>query len=500
MSGHKTEIGFSFKALECADESQDVDKDISCYLRQADQPLGCATSDVEEEGCSISVMVANAQAASLLQYLRLVDIMAFHLGSHACRKFCRSPHSYKLIVPTFFHQSRSVEHIDLPSVETMYADEIKVHSLSLNIEFAKCLQACASLKTLYCTKNIKLMVANIAPALVALTHLAVLDLSHNRLAIDDHRSFEREQILTPLISSLPHHVQVLDLSYNLLRDDHVFMLVEALTAHSGNSYLEQLLLRSNMLGNGSGFALGQLMKSPAGASLWRLDLRTNRVEAEGACAMLTALQIHPRMKEMRVGYNRQNQKQDLETARLASMLLRKALSAKSCNRLEVLDLNNVRVGDSGMKQMSMALALNTLLRRLDLAFNSIGPEGAQFLATALESNGYLESVDLRDNEVGDEGAEALAAGLQHNFSLKRLQLARNGIGGRGALALLGAVRENSDLQVDFGASGDGSAKLQTMMSRTPSMAGLRIMREAEREFYSAGAESGEQHTSLMFSY
>jgi len=256
-----------------------------------------------------------------------------------------------------------------------------------------------------------------------------------------------------------------------------------------------LRLRSNYLGNVAGISLGQLMKSPAGAKLWRLDMRTNRVEEEGACAMLDALRHHPQMREMRVGYNRQNMKQDMETTQLACILLRRALATDSCNRLEMLDLNNVRVGNDGMKRMSLALALNTLLKRLDLTFNSIGPEGAKALAHALERNRHLQHLDLRDNEVADEGAQALAQSLVQNqgdSALRKLLLARNEISPHGGMSLLAAIRAHEKLHIDFGATG---GRLQGLMNRTPTMTDYLYMRDVEREI----SQNTEGLTSLMFS-
>lgn len=228
-------------------------------------------------------------------------------------------------------------------------------------------------------------------------------------------------------------------------------------------------------------------------------MRTNKVDQQGACAMLSALKTHPRMKEMRVGYNRQNAKEDLETAHLACVLLQRALSQQSCNRLEMLDLNNVRIGSDGIKRMSGALALNTLLTRLDVAFNSIGPEGALALANALERNRHLQHLDLRDNEVGDEGARALATGLVQNHSLRKLLLARNEIGTKGGLALMAALRANAKLHIDFGASGAVGCKLQDAMRRTPRMASIAFMREAERQVWTESpSQDRDGLTSLMF--
>jgi len=157
--------------------------------------------------------------------------------------------------------------------------------------------------------------------------------------------------------------------------------------------------------------------------------------------------------------------------------------------------------------MAVALGVNTLLRRLDLAFNSIGPDGAEAMARALASNQGLQELDLRDNEIGDGGAQALAEGLLTNYSLRKLQVARNGIGSRGALALQAAQRKNGELHVEFGASGVGTHRLQTMMSRNPSMAVLNFTREAERDslWGASGGSSGSggpngsmQHLSNLF--
>jgi len=442
-----------------------------------------------------------APASAILGHLRLRDIIQFHSASRSFRKFTSSAESGKLLVPTFAYRHHWAEMVALSSVEVMYADDAQIVTSSQNAEFAGHLRTCASLRELYCSHNQRLIATMFADGLGTLSNLVVLDASHNRLAVDDHRSFQREQPLGSLLVALPPRLRVLDLSYNLLGDQHAHQLVDALEASEediGSGCLEELVMRSNYLGNGAGFAFAQLMRGPAGHCLCRLDMRTNQVEADGACAMLSALQAHPRMKEMRVGYNKQNTKQDTETAKLASVLLRRALSEKSKNRLEVLDLNNVRVGDSGVKQLSHAVAMNYLLRRLYLAFNSIGPEGAEALGVALETNMTLRELDLRDNEIGDEGAESFSVSLQKNFALRKLQLARNGIGQRGAFSLMGAVRENGDLHIDFGASGEGSAKLQSMMSRTVSMANLSFVREAQQEVRLSAADDGL--TSLMFSY
>lgn len=439
----------------------------------------------------------DGEAAWILKHLRLRDIAPLQLASRSCHDFCHSSASQKTMLPTFVFQRKWLEYIDFQCVESINADDANFVTFAQNQEFANLLKSCSSLRELYCARNTRLDLRILAQGVKSCSQLAVLDASHCRLALDDSMRWARPQKLAPLVTALPPRLRLLDLSYNLLADDHAYEIVTALEdlyEATGEAHIEELLLRGNYLGNGAGHVFGQFLQSKAASCLWRLDMRTNAVEADGACALLTALQKHPHMREMRVGYNKQNRTQDLETANLASVLLHKALGAKSNNRLEVLDLNNVRVGDIGARRLALALVENSLLRRLDLAFNSIGLEGAEAIASALEKNYTLKELDLRDNELGDEGACALAKGLRQNSGLKRVQLARNGIGPSGALALMQAIRENEELQIEFGASGDGSARLQGMLSRAPSLADLRAVREAEREL----SAPQEQHMTLMF--
>jgi len=503
VSGKKSQI---INALEFGNRyasRNSINDDLDMFSRATDEPP--PEEECESSAKALVLETCVTEAAPVLSYLRLKDIASFQFASQACYQFCHVPQSKKLVVPTFkfsysYVANRILERVELPMVDGLYADNMNIRGYDQHMEFfVNVLQACSSLTALYCAYNPHMDVDFLDRALRLLPQIRVLDLSHSQIAYTGEGHFRKQKSLESFFRALPTRLRFLDLSYNLLSDEHAYKLVTALEASAeanGEAFLEELLLRSNYLGNGAGMVFGQFMQSLAGSKLWRLDMRTNRVESEGACSMLEALQVHPRMREIRIGYNRQNNKEDLQTANLASVLLQKALSEKSQNLLETLDLNNVRVGDVGARRLSVALAKNTRLRRLDLAFNSIGPDGAESIAKALESNYVLLELDLRDNELGDEGAQAMSKGLMENTSLSRLQIARNGIGHIGALALLRAVRENEGLQVEFGASGDGSMRLQGMLSRNPSMADLRTMRDAERAEEAAGGQ--QEHTTLMF--
>lgn len=414
-------------------------------------------------------------AVSILRWLKPKDIGALAGTAQGCLHFCCGQ-SRRLMVPVWPYNHRTAQLPDPGGVEVLLADDANLISLRHNDDFAAFLVSCTRLRELYCSNNPHLEAAILGKALQA--GLEVLDLSQDQLAVNLRLPFKPPQMLEPLMLYLPGTLRVVDLSYNLLQDEHAHLVAETIM-EKGNGNLEQLVLRSNYLGNSSGFAMANLLRSDAGARLWRLDMRTNKMEAEGACAMLTALQLHCEMREMRVGYNKHNTKQDLETASLATLLLQQAINTKSLARLELLDLNNVRIGDDGMRAMAMVLGRNTSLRSLFLAFNSLGPCGMEHLARALQNNESLRHLDLRDNDVLDEGAEMLAAGLEENSTLRLLQVARCGIGSKGALFLM-TVTRGAKLEVDFGASGTESRKLQGIVNRTTSLANLRFTREAER--------------------
>lgn len=415
------------------------------------------------------LQVRDQCASAVLKHLRIHDIVAFDGTSPGLREFCRSSQSGRLIVPILTLVRKQARQIDLSSVEEMFADDQRIITAQENEDFASLLSSCSTMQAMYCARNEHLIVASFTGALRCMQQLRLLDLSGCQVAADDRFKFRKDQPLEEFFVTLPPMLQFLDLSHNLLRDHHAVQLVAALESRCTNGAcgLEHLSIKSNYFGNTAGQVFAKLMRSPAGVNLCVLDMRTNRVEALGATAMLGALRVHPRLKEIRIGYNTMNQEQDLETTKLACILLHKALSAKSANLLEVIDLNNVRIGDDGAGQLSLALLNNNLLRRLYLCFNSIGPDGARSLAGMLSENRTLQLLDLRDNEVGDEGAESLAYGLCGNYAMRRLLLARNEVGIAGAQALAKPVRDNPRLAVEFGASGADSQMLQSMVRHTP---------------------------------
>ena len=117
--------------------------------------------------------------------------------------------------------------------------------------------------------------------------------------------------------------------------------------------------------------------------------------------------------------------------------------------LEVLYLNENKIGVEGAKAIAQVLETNKTLklRILGLNKNNIGDEGVKAIAQVLEKNTIFDSLYLNENIIGDEGAKAIAHELERNTTLRNLQLSMNKIGMKGATALVTALIQNTTLIV-----------------------------------------------------
>eukprot|EP00416_Gambierdiscus_australes_P040620 CAMPEP_0171099738 /NCGR_PEP_ID=MMETSP0766_2-20121228/52454_1 /TAXON_ID=439317 /ORGANISM="Gambierdiscus australes, Strain CAWD 149" /LENGTH=220 /DNA_ID=CAMNT_0011559435 /DNA_START=60 /DNA_END=722 /DNA_ORIENTATION=+ len=147
---------------------------------------------------------------------------------------------------------------------------------------------------------------------------------------------------------------------------------------------------------------------------------------------------------------------------------------------EDIDISDMKLGDSGVVQISEAIEKGTSATQLyfdgneithvgckalckalagtgimtvSLLQNQIGDDGAVEIGELLSKNAFLKEVDLRDNQIGDKGAAKLAEALESNSTLTRLYLKDNDITNEGALLLAAAVRNNMTLvQLDIEAN------------------------------------------------
>jgi hypothetical protein len=127
-------------------------------------------------------------------------------------------------------------------------------------------------------------------------------------------------------------------------------------------------------------------------SLKKLNLKRNKISAEGA-------------------------------ARIAEAL-------KQCPELTYLDLSINNIGDTGATKVAELLSLERCpkLSHLNLSLNKIGDAGAESLASVFEQYPVLIDLDLSHNLIRADGVESLIKVLGHCPSIKHLDLSWNYIG------------------------------------------------------------------------
>jgi Ran GTPase-activating protein (RanGAP) involved in mRNA processing and transport len=96
------------------------------------------------------------------------------------------------------------------------------------------------------------------------------------------------------------------------------------------------------------------------------------------------------------------------------------------DKLEALYLRHNHIGESGLKELVVALSNgSTSLRILDLSSNKLNDEIGVELATAADKTDNLEQLILRDNELGNEAGDALYFLAQSKKNLWKLQVDMN---------------------------------------------------------------------------
>ncbi|MCI4395259.1 hypothetical protein PGIGA_G00178270, partial [Pangasianodon gigas] len=97
-----------------------------------------------------------------------------------------------------------------------------------------------------------------------------------------------------------------------------------------------------------------------------------------------------------------------------SEALASVLGSESAN-LRELDLSESKLGDSGVKCLSVGLENpHCKLETLRLVFCRFSNEGCAALASALRSNpSHLRELDLSDNNLGDSGVKCLSGVLEN---------------------------------------------------------------------------------------
>ena len=240
-------------------------------------------------------------------------------------------------------------------------------------------------------------------------------------------------------------IKSLDLSFNCLTS-HSAMAV-------GNIIQEGTLVALDLSCNGlsdSGTAeISQALKG--NSTLKALSMSVNDIGVDGAKSLATALCHNCTLESFRVSVNEimddgviaisecfkiSGSKGTKLTSIKSLGLSSNCLTSQSKSAISTiiqesgvvsLGLSFNKLGESGTEEISKALQVNLILKRLFLSGNAIGVGGALSLAVALCHNHILEHLDISRNEILDDGAIAIAECLKTNRKLKYLGVSHNGI-------------------------------------------------------------------------
>ncbi|XP_078057474.1 NACHT, LRR and PYD domains-containing protein 3-like [Mustelus asterias] len=127
-------------------------------------------------------------------------------------------------------------------------------------------------------------------------------------------------------------------------------------------------------------------------------------------------------------------------------LVSAALKNPECKR-QKLHLDDNDLSDSCAEDLASALSTNRSLTDLDLGYNKLGDSGVKLLSVALRNpDCKIQKLHLKDVDLTDSCAEDLASALSTNRSLKYLHLGYNKLGDSGVKRLSVALR-NPDCKI-----------------------------------------------------
>ncbi|XP_072892298.1 NACHT, LRR and PYD domains-containing protein 3-like [Hemitrygon akajei] len=160
-------------------------------------------------------------------------------------------------------------------------------------------------------------------------------------------------------------------------------------------------------------------------------------------------------------------------------LVSAALSNPVC-KIQKLWLENVGLTDSGAEDLVTALSTNPSLTELDLSDNKLGDSGVKLVSVALRRpECKIQKLELREVGLTDSGAEDLVSTLSTNPSLTELNLSGNKLGDSG-VKLVSAALRNPECKIkelrlgDVGLTDSGAADLASALSTIRSLTELNL--------------------------
>ncbi|KAF0731964.1 hypothetical protein Ae201684P_020885 [Aphanomyces euteiches] len=280
---------------------------------------------------------------------------------------------------------------------------------------------------------------HLAQALPTLKHLVALDLSSNKLFDDGC------ELLCHCLAKT-NGPQSLNLAMNGLTDTSGLILANMLASCSG---LTRLVLTGNTLSDYGASAIAfSIDKSP---NLNELFLDSNTIGNVGATAFLNILRSNPSKT-----YRKLCLDGNLADAALVAQVQHKCqsmlLSAiypdpprDGCINLEgkvVREYLGSLLDDSLSNTVVRIMRSFSDILEVDLSGNAIGDIGALDISLYLAFNPRLTRLNLSRNVITDQGAFGLTKGLLCNSTLVELDVSCNRIGGRGVSSIFATSFDN----------------------------------------------------------
>ncbi|XP_078390108.1 NACHT, LRR and PYD domains-containing protein 3-like isoform X2 [Cetorhinus maximus] len=256
-------------------------------------------------------------------------------------------------------------------------------------------------------------------------------------------------------------IQELNLFNNNLTDSCAEDLASVI---STNQSLTDLDLGFNQLGD-SGVKLLSVALRNSGCKIQRLGLRDNKLT--DSCAEDLASVFNRSLTDLNLGNNKLGdsgvkrlsvalrgpdckiQKLDLRDNKLTDSCAEDLASVFN-RSLTDLNLGNNKLRDSGVKRLSVALrGPDCKIQKLDLCYNRLTDSCAEDLASALSTNRSLTDLDLRSNSFTDQSVPALRRFILTCRTLSLIQLWSNRFSrnGENQLKLLQGTRSGLSVKM-----------------------------------------------------
>ncbi|XP_059818026.1 NACHT, LRR and PYD domains-containing protein 12-like [Hypanus sabinus] len=210
-----------------------------------------------------------------------------------------------------------------------------------------------------------------------------------------------------------------------------------------------------------------------------LDLGNCHIQCEGIQRLGPGLH---KCQELRLGEN--------ELGDSGVKLVSVALRNPEC-KIQILWLWDVGLTDSGVEDFASALSTNPSLTELDMSENKLGDSGVKLVSVALRNpECKIQKLGLIDVGLTDSGADDLASTLSTNPSLTELNLSGNKLGDSG-VKLVSAALRNPECKIqrlwliDVGLTDSGVEDLASALSTNTSLMELDM---SENELGDAGVK------------